>query len=456
MNIAWLTKVALVETTAKECSKWGLIMFPILGNTSEEKLGQIQVMQSLEPATGAVHIVLNYESLNNAPVKKALQKTKWDVIVIDEVHRLKGGANPTPTQIWENARDFINSQRENGCFPFFLSGSIINNKPEELWAYLHLFDPDRFDNLYTFKSVFADQVWIQGSGFTPRKLIETLAPNMVRRTKSEVASQLPPKTYLDPEMISLDKKSDLYALHQKLIQDVLIEFDGISEDAPFTVTAMLAKLHYLRMLLLAPGVMPYTSYRVNPETGEREKLPKGPPLEFKPPYTKLEYMLQAIEDVIDEGENVLVFSAQYNAPIDWMNEKCAALGIRSDVLKGGSNIADLQRRFQQNELQAMFVNLKSGAEGLNLQRSKLWPGGASHVFFLDRWWNPELNRQGEDRVYRVDTVNPVFIHKFYVENSVDLIIRDIEENKIAENEKITENKAFRAGDWKELLGKYLK
>ncbi len=451
MNVLWLTKSALVETTAKEANKWGMMFIPVQG-TSPEKLANMRLFASLPTS---FHVVTNYETMNNKECLDFLMATPFKVIVIDEVHRLKGGANPIPTLIWKNCNKFIQHQREtNQCYPMFLSGSILNNKPEELWAYLHPFNPEQFPRLRDFQALFNNQVLIEGLGWTPQELLKMLAPSMIRRRKDEVAAELPDKTILEPITLKLDPKSDLYRIHRMLADDLLQTMDAVPDDKEISTTSVLAKLTYLRAVLLAPGHLKWNYYPVNPDTGERAEVPEVRHLNFDPPYTKLESLIEQIDDLNFEGERSVVFST-FNAPLEYLHKFYGSLGIRSAVLKGGSDYAELQRKFQQAEIDILLIQLKSGAEGLNLHRSNEWPGGASQVVFADRWWNPELNRQGEDRCYRIGAQKPVFVRKTYVKGTVDYLIRDIEEEKALVNAGITESSVFRAGTWRERLHEYL-
>jgi len=191
-------------------------------------------------------------------------------------------------------------------------------------------------------------------------------------------------------------------------------------------------------------------------TGERCETPLRKTFTFRPPYPKLDPVLEKIFELRDEGENVIVFSAQYNAPLDYLYTTLTEAGhnvgrIYGDHHKKNNPEAD----FQQGRTNILLCNGQAGAEGFNLHRCDDWPGGASHVIFLDRWWNPERNRQCEDRTWRTGTNRPVFIWKFFVIDSVDYLIDAIEQSKTAVAAGIVEDKRMRVGDWKNLLRKYL-
>lgn len=453
-NFLWLTKKTLVESSTRETAKWGMQFFPVIGST-EEKLASINLVKSLPLPK---NLMLNYESLNSDKVRDELESIPFAALVIDEVHKLKGGAASKPSQIWKNAKHLVRHQVEkNGCYPIFLSGSIVNNSMDELWAYLHLFDPETFKSLSDFQRVFNYRVWKEGLGYTPQRLLDVLAPNMIRRRKDEVGIELPPKNFLEPESIELDKSTDLYKIHKQLSEDLFLDIEGMDEDAPLSITNLLAKLHYLRAVLLAPGRLKYNYYPVDPYTGERSVVPVQKILTFAKPYPKLEAVADTVFELYMSGESSVVFSAQYNVPLEYLKTRLAEMGLTDEVavIKGGSPVSEIERKFQQNEYKILLCNLKAAAEGLNLHRCDEWPGGASHVLFLDRWYNPELNRQGEDRTYRIGTNKPVFIHKFFVKDSVDLFIDALEQSKIEDAKSFTESSALRVGEWRSMLHKYL-
>lgn len=423
-------------------------MFPVTG-TSPQKIQTIQMLRQLGQP---MHLIMNYESVNNVELFDLLKSIPFQVIVVDEVHKLKGGANTTPTKIWVNTKNLIHHHKEhNDCFPLFLSGSIINNKIEELWAYLHIFDPERFKSLRDFQMVFANQNWWEKQQFNYDKIIKILAPNMLRRKMSEVGIELPSMNILEPEELDLVPGTDLYELYYKLQDEIMVEFNNLNDDAPLTITSVLAQLHYLRACLLAPGKLAYNYYPLLPD-GKRSADPIRKEYKIRPPFTKLDTIVESIAELRDAGENVVVFSASFNPPIKYVYEQMKALDIKSELVTGETKDAQaVEQRFQQNETNVLLCNLKSAAEGFNFHKSEDWPGGASHTLFMDRWWNPALNEQGERRIWRTGTTQPCFIHKFYVSNSVDYVIDSIEERKRADAEAITEAKALRAGEWKNIL-----
>jgi hypothetical protein len=99
--------------------------------------------------------------------------------------------------------------------------------------------------------------------------------------------------------------------------------------------------------------------------------------------------------------------------------------------------------------------MKSGAEGMNLHKDVRWPGGSSNVVMLDRWWNPAIENQAIERAWRLGCLEPVEVHRYSVDNSVDQIMEGIVNDKIAAAEGVTEHAGLRAKEWRDKIQGWL-
>lgn len=450
-NVLWLTKRGVVQSTASLCSAWGYEILPLVARTSPEKSMLINYAHQMPFPT---RLIANYETLNtNLP---DLEKVEWDFIVIDEAHKLKGGANFRPTQLWTNAKKLLTEQTaSHSCFPIFLTGSPISNSITEVWAYLHLFDPIRFKSKAVFENMFS-------LNFQKDQLLRALAPNMIRRRKDEVGIQLPPKQY---RTHSIEQPPHFKKLYNELADQMFAKFP----EGELSLTNVLQQLHYLRAISVAPGTLKVTSTEVNPDT--LEQLPKQERhLTFQPSYPKLDYCFDLVCELLENEETesesgytshpggVVIWSAQYNKPLEYLNQLFLDCGYTTGIIKGSTKDASiLEKKFQDGEIQILLVNLKSAAEGFNFQRSNEWKGGAAHSVFLDKWYNPTPMNQAEDRIWRVGTNLPVTIHYLDLEDSVDQFIDDILERKKSTAEGITESNMIRpASEWVDELKKIFK
>jgi SNF2 family DNA or RNA helicase len=444
--ILWLTKKALIKTTHREIKRWDpdmkAIAFTNGGDVEKRKIVLEYALQA-----NAI-IITNYEALNT---NKQLMNTKWDFIICDEVHKLKGGANPSgPTAIWQNLKELVHGTREVGKFvtmqdlkdrnaPFlnFLTGSPVNNHPRDMWAYLHIFNPERFNNLGKFEREFC-YAYEQGL-IDFERLITVMQKQCIRRRKDEVKIQLPDKTHETRFVEHTDLQRKFY---EKMRDEFFIELDSMDPTKTITATAIIAQLTRLRQINLYPA-----SVHMKNEDGTETAIPCQES-------AKLDEALDIIEELHREGEQVVVFSAQFNEPLDRLADLLHDRGITSRILSGATsnNVDDIVEGFQQKEYDVILINMKSGGEGLNLHKNpNFWPGGSSNVIFLDLWYNPMTNVQAEDRVHRKGQVNPVMVHILQAEDSVDAFIAEILEKKQNMIAGIMEDEKLRPSDWKEKL-----
>lgn len=429
-RILWLTKKSLIKTTHREIRRWNPEQKAIAFTNSGDKSMRAQILEFALMANSIV--ITNYEALNSNPT---LMDTEWDLLCCDEVHKLRGGANPSgPTAIWKNVKTIS----EKTKFINFLTGSPINNHPREMWAYLNIFNPTRFPSLSKFEREFCFGWGTDGVKVDFEQLIKVMKKQVIRRRKDEVKIQLPEKTREFRFVEMTDAQRNVY---DQLRDRFFIELDEMDPSKVLTATAIIAQLTRLRQVATYPGAIQIT----NPD-GSITKLNCDES-------AKLDEALDIIEELQNEDEQVVVFSSQFNGPLHRLSELLSGRGISSQVLSGdnSSQVDDLCEAFRQKEFQVFLINAKSGGEGLNLQKSSAWPGGASHAIFLDLWYNPMFNVQAEDRLHRKGQTDPVTIHILQAEDSVDAFIADILEKKEAMIEGIVEDESLRPSDWRSKL-----
>lgn len=419
LRILYLTKRTLVTATAVEIMKWtnNLLAFPVdpqgPGSTRQILKAQIDLARGLP---GNTVVVTNYESLNS--FKAQLTFRDWDILVVDEVHKLRGGANPPKqrTKVWLNTKDL--SHRVDKFI--FLSGSLINNKPEELWAFFNILDPIKFNDYGSFRQMFLDAKTLK---LDMDKIIKIIGPMLLMRTKRDVLDDLPPLTeIIHPCYYTEGQKEMVLKLEQELLLWV--------EDQPgdsIPIDIFLEQITRLRQISVYPGRLKGEKKMRDPFTMEEVVIP------FDLSWGgngKLEQILEDTEEILDAGENLVLFSCTFNAPLHWLEE---ALSYTREVelLTGKTkNPWDVVQRFQQDKIQVLLANLAAAGEGFNLQKHRSWPGGASHVGFIDGWWNPQvIDKQGVGRIERVGVPSPLFAHYWEYPTGVDPYMRDVRNKK---------------------------
>jgi SNF2 family DNA or RNA helicase len=140
---------------------------------------------------------------------------------------------------------------------------------------------------------------------------------------------------------------------------------------------------------------------------------------------KFSVLLDRLEEVVDEGHKALVFS-QWTSLLDLLEPALAASRIRYARLDGSTrDRSQVVERFQGDpNISVLLVSLKAGGVGLNLT-------AADHVFLMDPWWNPAVERQATDRAHRIGQQRPVFVHRLVARDTVEEKILSLQDAKRA-------------------------
>lgn len=429
-KILWLTKASLIQSDSsmKEIREWWscMIMSTKKAKTLKDREFHIEMYISL----GADILLTNYEFVRTTPMAKEIT---WDFVVIDEVHKLKGGANSKPTEIWTAVKDTCLKAR----FIMMLSGTPMVNKPEEMWAYLHIFAPERFPTMRAFERDFVSLRNIAGEmkmAVDPDKLLRgALKGQMIRRRRDEVGLQLPEITR---EFVDLEMNKEQAETYQMMRKNFFVWLDQ-SQTKPLTAMAIIAQLTRLRQINVWPSGIKFK----DPETEQEFAL------DVKDS-SKIDECMDLIEN---EQDQVVVFST-FNEPLYEVQNRCRKMDLTCEVISGKTGDNDFENEFQQQKIDVLCINSAMG-EGLNLQKNPdRWPGGSSLGIFLDWWWNPSRQEQGEARIHRQGATKAVRIKTLINNNSVDQFILGINADKAAAFHDIMESNEIRpASDWKQFL-----
>ena len=289
-----------------------------------------------------------------------------------------------------------------------MTGTPIENHLGELWSLFEFLNPGMLGNSTFFsqltrqkKSNEADREEILAA------LSRALKPYLLRRTKEQVLTDLPPKTEqtLHCEMVPSQNKAykELKEYYRvKLAKKITTE--GLDR----------AKIQVLEALLRLRQVA--CDPRLVDETAK--------------PGAKLELLQQQIKEVVSEGHKALVFS-QFTSLLSLVKQQFDQAGIEYEYLDGQSTKrAASVKRFQEDPtVQTFLISLKAGGHGLNLT-------AADYVFLLDPWWNPAVEAQAIDRAHRMGQVNPVMAYRLVCCNTVEEKILELQESKRELAEKV--------------------
>jgi SNF2 family DNA or RNA helicase len=332
-----------------------------------------------------------------------LETIDWQGMVIDEAQAIK---NPSAKQS-QAARDLARSGK-GGRFRIALTGTPVENRVSELWALMDFLNPQVLGDEPFFRQRYRLPIERYGDMSSLRDLKARVGPFILRRLKTDrsIISDL-------PEKVELSEWVGLSAEQKKLYnQTVEASLDAIAR-APLgqkhgQVLALLTKLKQVcNHPALALG-----EAAVDGQFGARS--------------AKLQRLEEILEEVIEAGDRALLFTqfAEWGLLLKahlerrWRQEVPFLYGSTSKVERQA-----MVDRFQEDPRgpQLFLLSLKAGGVGLNLTR-------ASHVFHIDRWWNPAVENQATDRAYRIGQQNRVMVHKFItsgsVEEKIDRMIRE--------------------------------
>ncbi len=436
-KILWLTKKSLVtkESTKKEIARWNpnwKTIQPVDGGSPAQREFVVEFYRDSDMAD---MFLANYEFVRTTPVAQTM---KWDIIVVDEVHKLKGGANSNgPTNIWTSIKNLC----VNAEYVLMLSGTPMVNAPEEMWSYLHIFNPEKFPDLKTFKRNFMEYKTIAGEFklvVDANKLLEqVLKGQMIRRSAAEVGLQIPELNY---EVVELERTPAQDEAYKQMQNHFFVWLDE-QQDKPLSAMAIIAQLTRLRQINVWP-VVNFTrtdenGYEVTETLDIRES-------------SKIDEAM----DIIDNAQDQAIIFSTFNEPMYEIQRRCRLKGLRCEIISGSEkHNFDVEAEFQQGRINVLCLNSSMG-EGLNLQKNpEHWPGGASYGIFLDLWWSPARNEQCIKRIHRQGSSIPVFIYELQNVPSVDQFIKAKNDEKNEQFNSIMESGEIRpASEWKKLLG----
>jgi SNF2 family DNA or RNA helicase/CRISPR/Cas system CMR-associated protein Cmr5 small subunit len=284
-----------------------------------------------------------------------------------------------------------------------LTGTPVENGTMDLWSQMNFINPGLLGTQSTFKKQFLYPIEKQGDMEKAAKLHSMIKPFILRRLKSQVATDLPEKITNVKYSAMTEAQEEVYEevknyYREKIISD--IQATG-KNNQQFT---LLRGLTQLRQIANHP------------------KLVRD---DYKGESGKLEDITHMLHSTISEGHKVLVFS-QFVRHLTIVKEFLESEGIPYAYLDGSTRDRQAQvEKFQEkDEIKVFLISLKAGGVGLNLTK-------AEYVFLLDPWWNPAVEAQAIDRAHRIGQENKVIIYKFITRGTVEEKIMALQNKKLA-------------------------
>lgn len=330
-------------------------------------------------------LVANYTQLRLHAA--AFRAQPWDVVVLDEGQFIK---NPR-SQIAVSARSLRAKHR------VILTGTPIENRLADLWSLFAFAQPGLLGDQAGFRRQYNE-----ADPHALARLHRRVRHFLLRRTKTQAAPDLPPRTE-DEIIVELEEpQRRLYDAELKRARSHLlgVETKSALDAVRFHVLASLLRL---RQICCHPAL-------VDPAHADL-------------PSAKLEALLERVEELAEEGHQVLVFS-QFVGMLKIIRDRLAAANIGHLMLTGATeNRAELVETFQTDPTKTVFLlSLKAAGFGLNLT-------AASYAILYDPWWNPAAEAQAIDRIHRIGQTKPVIAYRLLAENTVEEKIRLLQREK---------------------------
>jgi len=286
-----------------------------------------------------------------------------------------------------------------------LTGTPMENHLGELWTQFDFLMPGFLGDSSSFKRQYRTPIEVHGDGDQRQRLSKRIAPFMLRRSKQDVVTELPPKTEIVRAVALGQKQAMLYesirlSMEQK-VQQAIAE-KGLARSHITILDALLK----LRQTCCDPRTLPLAAAKKVKESA------------------KLELLMEMLPELLEEGRRILVFS-QFTRMIALIEAELDSSNIAYTKLTGQTrNRDEAIERFKNGTVDVFLISLKAGGVGLNLTE-------ADTVIVYDPWWNPAAESQAADRAYRIGQDKPVFVYKLITENTVEEKILLMQERKRA-------------------------
>jgi hypothetical protein len=343
-------------------------------------------------------LVINYAQLR---LIESLCQNPWQAVILDEAQYIK---NPQ-SQTAQSATQLRAAHR------IALSGTPIENRLLDLWSILHFAMPGILGNRAAFTRNF-DQ---KNDPLARRRLAARVRPFLLRRTKKEVAKDLPERIEEDIHCELEGEQSKLYTAELKRARAALLKIKTNKEldKARFSILTSLLRL---RQICCHPALVQAKA--------------------VKSESAKLNALVDLLEPLVEEGQKVLIFS-QFVEMLGLIRDEIRRRDWRHLLLTGDTeNRGDLVREFQETEGASLFlISLRAGGFGLNLT-------AASYVILFDPWWNPAVENQAIDRTHRIGQTQTVNAYRLIMKGSIEEKIRGLQTAKSALAEDILGEESF--------------
>ena len=348
--------------------------------------------RNLEELKSANIIITTYGTLRSDI--QLLLKIHFDYVVLDESQAIKN-----PSSKVTKAASLLNATNR-----VCMSGTPLQNNTFDIYAQMNFLNPGLLGSVEFFRNEFANPIDKFGEQEQKDHLRKLLYPFILRRTKEQVAKDLPEKTEQILFCEMEDEQRKVYDAYRNSYREKIlgsIDQQGIGK-SQLTILQGLMKL---RQICDSPAIL-----------NEEEKFPNNS--------IKLDELTREITENIGDHK-ALIFS-QFLGMLALIKEKLIEAKIPFEYFDGSTSAIDREKAvqsFQNNdEVRVFLISLKAGGVGLNLT-------AADYVYIVDPWWNPAVEQQAIDRTHRIGQTKNIFAYRMICIDTIEDKILQLQERK---------------------------
>lgn len=343
-------------------------------------------------------------------IEKVLVNKKFQAIVLDEAQAIKNF----------NTKRFKIITKLQTINKIALSGTPIENRTEGLWNLFEFLNPGFLGSRKSFQEKYTKPIELDKNTEVRNTLKRLIQPFILRRIKSKVLDELPPKIeqtiFIDP---SDEEKSFYEALRRQSLDRISNITDSSKAKKRFSILAEITKLRRACCdIALVDESSIISSIKKSDKEISNDQIPNNYP------NSKLEAFDKIIMGLKENNHRALVFS-QYVGYLEIVKKRLDGQNITYQYLDGSSTPKQRQRsveEFQSGLGEIFLISLKAGGVGLNLT-------AADYVVHLDPWWNPAIEDQASDRAHRIGQTRPVTIYRLVMKHSIEEKILKLHRDK---------------------------
>jgi SNF2 family DNA or RNA helicase len=382
---------SLVHNWANEFEKFApsLKVYQHIGSQREKAPGLSRAFNHSDV------ILTSYGTMRNDI--NLLSSFEYFYLILDESQYIKNSSSKTYKSILE-----LSAKHR-----LVLTGTPIENSLSDLWSQLNFLNKGLLGSLPFFKREFITPIEKKNDPIQQEKLQKLIYPFVLRRTKEEVARDLPALTEQIVYCEMTDEQREIYDVEKSAIRNAILELID-TKKINNSALIILQGLTRLRQLANHPKM-------IDPE--------------FSHESGKFNEIYQCLKNLVAEGHKVLIFSS-FVRHLEMLQSKIESKNWKYSLLTGKTvNRQEVIKQFQEDPQNHIFlISLKAGGVGLNLT-------SADYVFIIDPWWNPAAENQAISRAHRIGQDKKVFVYRFISENSIEEKIQSLKSKKSALAEK---------------------